>query len=232
MSDRFLRWKARSISLVGLDGSGKSTQVSYLREILQKQNFEVMVIHPFGWKILSFLSRSSIDLSTNGRDGKQGHSGPGLSARVRQLVTWIEVCDIALYVWFNFLLFLFYAFMMKKQVWLVSDRSFDDILVKHMYRKTLTPFVIKTIRRFIPRTGKTIWLQTDPTVAMKRDQEFPESYYRELEDCYFSAAKQFGWEIVPTTQRSPEAVLANMKAILNLPVTHNRIEQPIELSSG
>jgi thymidylate kinase len=109
--------------------------------------------------------------------------------------------------------------MMKKQVWLVSDRSFDDILVKHMYRKTLTPSVIKTVRRFIPRTEKTIWLQTDPAAAMKRDQEFPESYYRGLQECYCAAAKQFGWEIVPTTQRSPEAVWADVKSILDLQVT-------------
>lgn len=121
---------------------------------------------------------------------------------------------------------------MRKHVWLVSDRSFDDILVKHLYRKTLRPSVIKTIRRCIPRTEKTIWLQTDPAVAMKRDREFPESYYRGLEECYSSAAKQFEWDIVSTTQRSPEAVGAHVKAILCLPVTDDRTEQPVELSTG
>lgn len=231
MSDRILHWKMKSVSLVGMDGSGKSTQVSYLTEMLQKQHMEVMIIHPFGWKILSFLSRPVIHGSANGTGGKPDPLASGLSVRLRQLVTWVEVCDIALYVWVNFLRFFFYTVMMKKQVWLVSDRSFDDILVKHMYRKTLTPFVTRTIRWFIPQTEKTIWLQTDPAVAMKRDQEFPESYYRGLEDCYFAAAKQFGWEIVPTTQRSTEAVWANVKDILNLQVTDDRVEQPVELRS-
>jgi hypothetical protein len=156
-----------------MDGSGKSTQVSYLTEMLQKQHMEVMIIHPFGWKILSSFSRPVIHPSAIGTAGKPDPSRSGSPFRLRQLVAWIEICDIAQYVWGNFLRYFFYTVMMKKQVWLVSDRSFDDILVKHMYRKTLTPFVIKTIRRFIPRTEKTIWLQTDPAVDMMGDMDGP-----------------------------------------------------------
>jgi thymidylate kinase len=212
-----------------MDGSGKSTQVNYLIETLRKQKTEVIVIHPFGWKIVSLLSRSPFHRSTNGTARKVGHSKSGLSVRLSQLVTWIEICDIALYVWVGFLQYFFYTFLMKRQIWLVSDRSFDDVLVKHMYRKTLTPFVIKMIRRLVPRTEKTIWLQTDPTVAMQRDQEFPKNYYDGLEECYGAAAKQFGWEVISTTDCSPDAVWGNVSGILGLQVNEHWVEPAMVL---
>jgi hypothetical protein len=120
---------------------------------------------------------------------------------------------------------------MNRPVWLVSDRSFDDLLVKYLYRKIFSPSFLKILRRLIPQAKITFWLQTDPAVALNRDQEFPEDYYRALADCYGIACELFGWEVIPTTNRSPEAVFAAIADRLDLRETRVPLVQPLELNS-
>jgi thymidylate kinase len=195
-----------------MDGSGKSTQAKRLLEALRKQNVHVVAIHPFGWKTLSFLPRlfnSRIKKSSGER--LNGHWQHNL---LWWTISWLEVTDIALYVWVNYLRCLVQAALMRQPVWLVSDRSFDDLLIKLQQRKTLSASTAWTVRSLVPQAEKTFWLQTDPIVARQRDQEFPESYYSELQDCYQVTAQQFGWQIIPTSDRSPDAVFADIQASL------------------
>ena len=96
---------------------------------------QVLVIHPFGRKMLSFLP-----VKTAGRAGAGG--GAGVSRRptgLRQLVAAVELLDIAVYIWVAHIRCLALALRGECEVWLVSDRSFDDLLVKHWRLQTLSP---------------------------------------------------------------------------------------------
>jgi hypothetical protein len=142
----------------------------------------------------------------------------------------IELLDIALYVWlayiWAFLLSLVLAQAGGRQVWLVSDRSFDDLLIKHRRRGTLSDRTLRWARRLTPVAEKTIWLQTPPTVAMARDGEFRASYYEELYGAYETAAREYGWAVVPTTDRSPEQVRTEVESVLWLAAPAPRRETP------
>jgi hypothetical protein len=76
-------------------------------------------IHPFGWKVLSFLSKPALAEKQQSKHGVENQSQqPDLLKRLA--------------------------------AWLVSDRSFDDLLVKHQQRKTLSTAAMRVIRRFVP----------------------------------------------------------------------------------
>jgi dTMP kinase len=212
MTARNPRLKVYSVSLVGMDGSGKSTQAQRLLDALRKQNAQVVAIHPFGWKSLAFFARLFRSrMETPSGEKLNGHRQHNLFWRI---ISWLEVADIALYVWFHYLRSLAAAVFTGQQVWLVSDRSFDDLLIKLQQRKTLSPAAAQAVRGLVPQSDTTFWLQTDPAVARQRDHEFPDDYYSELQTCYLATARKFGWRVIETSQRSPEAIFADIQAEL------------------
>jgi len=205
----------RSVALVGMDGSGKSTQATNLYQALKEQNSQVLLIHPFGWKILSFLSTRSHPKSTAIGELKRGKKF-WQTRIIKRLIAWVEIFDIALYIWLAYVRCFLSALFYREQVWLISDRSFDDLLVKHLNAKTLTPFLLTTLRGFIPRAKITMWLHTEPNIARARDGEFPDSYYVELQKNYSTAAGMLGWQVIQTSDRSREAVFAEIMIRLGL----------------
>jgi hypothetical protein len=72
------------------------------------------------------------------------------------------------------------------------------------------------LRGFVPQPDRTVWLQTEPLTAQARDGEFPSTYYTELDQRYAAFAKRFGWLIIPTTDRSREAILSDILEALDL----------------
>lgn len=196
-----VRQRLHSVALVGMDGSGKSTQSTLLRQALMQQGGRVVLIHPFGRKLLSIIPNRL----TPQPAADQGRTRPSPLARVAALA---ELVDIGLYLWAAAGTCLVLALSGQQDVWLVSDRSFDDLLVKHTRRGTLSRAARTLVRKLVPTADTTIWLQTEPGVAMERDHDFQAAYYEELYALYQAAAAEYGWQIVPTAGLSPHAVAA------------------------
>lgn len=214
---RIAKW--HSIALVGVDGSGKSTQAGLLRQKLEARENRVLLIHPFGHKLLASLhplgikivrtllggrSRSATPASTNKEDRP-------LAARVE---AFFELLDIGIYTWGAYIRSRVMTLDGKSEVWIVSDRSFDDLLVKHRRLQRLSKRELSWARRIVPIAEKTVWLQTEPRVAMERDHDFSFEYYGELNRDYQTAASEYGWQIVPTSGRVPDEVAADIGLIL------------------
>lgn len=204
-----IRQRLHSVALVGMDGSGKSTQSTLLREALTQQGARVVLIHPFGRKLLSIIpSRLTPQPAT-----ERPSSRPSPLARIAALA---ELIDIGLYLWAVAGVCWVLALIGRQDVWLVSDRSFDDLLVKHTRRGTLGRAVRSIVRKLVPTADTTIWLQTEPSVAMERDHDFQAAYYEELYALYQATAAEYGWQIVPTAGLSPHAVSASVVERLGL----------------
>ena len=201
--------RLQSVALVGMDGSGKSTQSALLRQTLLRQGTPVVLIHPFGRKLLAIIpGRLTPQPSSQGRQTKP--------APMQRLAAIAELLDIGLYLWAAYIRCVLWALWRRGAVWLVSDRSFEDLLVKHQRRGTLSTAVIGLLRRLVPPVDQTIWLQTAPRVAMERDQDFQAAYYEELDALYRRVAAERDWQIVPTTGRSPQAVFEDIAARIGL----------------
>ncbi len=202
------------VALVGMDGSGKSTQANSLFRLLIQQNRQAFLIHPYGWKLLSFLSAYSRPKFI--KTGEQSKTGKPPSVGNR-LIAWIEAIDIGIYIWLAILRCYLSAWLYKKdEVWLVSDRSFDDLLVKHVRLRTFSPRAIAFLRQCVPAMDMTIWLKTEPVIAMKRDADFPPAYYEELHCAYQAAASRYEWQILPTEDRTRQEIFNEIVAFLGM----------------
>ncbi len=169
-------------------------------------------MHPFGRKLLRVGVRAPI-LSTSAA-GKRSKKPPGILSR---LVAAADVMDIALYLWLVHARATLSTFFGGREVWLVGDRSMDDVLIKHWNRGTLSRGAVTLIRRIVPRFGVTVWLEVEPQVAMDRDGDFALSYYEELHTAYSTVAKWFGWRMVREAGKDPQAVHASIVEALALP---------------
>jgi thymidylate kinase len=197
-----------SIALVGIDGSGKSTQARLLCQRLEAQDKRVLLIHPFGRKLLAFLP--------SGRQGTGASGSPSRGGRpaLRRLAAVVELLDIAVYVWVAYVRSRAMALSGTSDAWLVSDRSFDDLLIKHRRLHTLPESGLAWARRLVPMAETTVWLNTEPRVAMQRDHDFGSEYYEELHQDYDAAARRYGWRIVPTSERSVDEISADVDAVV------------------
>lgn len=207
----------RSVALVGGDGAGKSTQAELLRRLLagEPKRACVFAVHPFGRKLLRVGSDSPVlPVSTGARPSREK------SRLLRRMVVAADILDIALYLWLIHIRAVLAALVGGRKVWLVSDRSMDDILIKHRRLGTLSERTAELIRGFVPRFEVTIWLRVEPQVAMARDRDFDLSYYEELYAAYAAAAQRFGWRMVPERGRTPEVVHASIVEELHL-VAHD-----------
>jgi hypothetical protein len=176
-----------------------------------EQGARVVLIHPFGRKLLAIIPKHvAPKAAANAR-----HMQPSLIQRVAAIA---EILDIGLYVWVAYIRCLVFALLGRRDVWLVSDRWFDDLLVKHRRAGTLPTPVLAMTRRLVPHIDTTIWLHTEPHVAMKRDQDFKRGYYEELHAVYTAAAERYGWRIIPTSGQSPQAVFERVSETLDVAV--------------
>jgi energy-coupling factor transporter ATP-binding protein EcfA2 len=210
--------RLQSVALVGMDGSGKSTQSALLRQTLIREGTPVVLIHPFGRKLLTIIpGRFTPQPSSQG-----WHTTPSPTQRLAALA---ELIDIGLYLWAAYIRCVLWALWRRRAIWLVSDRSFEDLLVKHQRRGTFSTAAIEILRRLVPPVDQTIWLQTAPGVAMERDQDFQAAYYEDLDALYQRIAAERHWQIVPTTGRSPQAVFEDVAARIGLSTLHLSSEQ-------
>jgi hypothetical protein len=161
----------------------------------------VFAVHPFGRKLLHVGTDSPV-LSTRA-DARPLRKKARL---LRRMVAAADILDVALYLWLIHIRAFVVALSGGRQVWVVGDRSMDDLLIKHRRLGTLSKRTAELIRGFVPRFEVTVWLRVEPRVAMERDRDFDLSYYEELYAAYSAAAERFGWRVVPERRRTTEGV--------------------------
>ncbi len=158
----------------------------------------MLVVHPFGRKLLRVGFNSPVLPESGGRGG-----GRELGL-LRKLIAAADIIDVALYLWLAHLVAAAAALVEDREVWLVGDRSFDEVLVKHWHRGILSWRMAERVRRLVPGFGVTIWLEVKPEVAKVRDGDLDLASYKKLCEAYSVAAERFGWQVVPHRRRNPD----------------------------
>lgn len=201
-----------AVALVGIDGSGKSTQVGMLRVWLGQHGARVLVIHPFGWKLLARLPFHE-RFARHGVETDSATRGHGI---IWKLLAVAEVADIGIYTWAAYAYCRIWTRLVAGDVWLISDRSYDEVLAKHKQRATLPGAFLELLRYLVPTPQFTVWLNTEPQLAMQRDAEFEEGYYRKFHSAYAELAKHRRWRVIVASQLNPADVFARLRTELGL----------------
>jgi thymidylate kinase len=164
------------ISISGLDGSGKSTQIKQLQEYLESQGKKVAYFHAVQFSmpqatktffkkhclICKLVGKCKID--SKPKEEKGVTKANWLQIQLRKIILPIDICR------FKKLLK-----KLEKQGfdYLVSDRYFYDNLINVSYLSKKEPSTSNLEPRTyiaIPRPNFAFYLKTDPQTIMRRDR--------------------------------------------------------------
>jgi len=178
------------ITFSGLDGSGKSTLVDCLKEMLEKDNRNVAVSHmnyDIGlYSALRFLARKTMGGSGGHANGEPGENHaprePAYEgrfrtrgAKLRYKLVWNKGLRVLIYP-LDVLIFLCYRFYIEKvnkQV-LIMDRYFYDTLVDVTgARRSLR---LRFLSWLTPTPNLRVYLDVSPETAFTRKHEYSVDY--------------------------------------------------------
>jgi len=183
------------ITLSGLDGAGKSTQIELLKRSLEQRNKRVAVLHmdhQIGLYAYLQLMRGLIFSSTRGADGQPTKKGESSNRVERHKDSWLRAAisrgkytvlwnkplrrgvylvDLAI-----FLFYRLYIEKLKKQI-LIMDRYFYDRLVDVAGAQRGWSY-IRFLALLTPTPTLPVYLDITPEEAYARKREFSVAYLR------------------------------------------------------
>lgn len=191
------------ITVSGLDGSGKSTLVEWLKETLEKDNQKVIVSHMYYDVGVLGTFRRLLERTTVGNKGRtnarlEPAHAPGTRqqtilrrriASLRHKVIWNKQLRLLLYPIdvFIFLWYRFYVETLGKQI-LIMDRYFYDTLADVTENKRSNRG--RVLSRLAPKPDLPIYLEISPEAAFARKGEFSVD---RLNRRWLSYQKLTGW---------------------------------------
>jgi len=214
------------ITFSGLDGSGKSTLIDWLKKTLEQDNHRVIVSHMYYDTGVLGTLRLLIEKTIVGNDGRT-HAEPERTivprarqqgfksriARLRSRVVWNKQLRLLLYPIdvFIFLWYRFYVETLGKQI-LIMDRYFYDTLADVTENQKSNRG--RVLSWLAPTPDLPIYLEISPETAFARKGEFSVDRLNRRWLSYQKVAPWIPGLLVLSTEQDPETTRHNLTSAL------------------
>ena len=208
-------------SFSGIDGAGKSTQISALYDALSNSGLRVKRLE--FWDHVAAFSRWREGLSYRVFRGDQGVGSPEqpLVRRDKNVTAWPVTA-------MRFLLYLADAInlalivrKLKTEKWdaVVFDRYIYDELANLPLHRRFTLFFAAAVIKIAPRPDAAFFIDADPETAWKRKPEYPVEFLRRNREAYLIVSESAGAILI-----GPASVEAIRSAVID--VARKRLSAP------
>lgn len=217
------RAKGRIISIIGIDGSGKTTLAHRIAKEVSINDRNLLYIYA---RFVPILSRPIV-LIAQGILGKKSTGNPKVSMVDKgKKRTLLRKKPIAI---FQEMIFLIdYSIQLLTKVNLpyrrgsliVCDRYIEDTIITDLapdlgWDQTTIIHKIERFGRFFPKSDVMLFLSIEPETAMKRKTDIPDiEYVRERAIMYEAVSKEIGATIIDAN-REMNIVFAEAKEAIN-----------------
>jgi thymidylate kinase len=183
------------ITISGVDGSGKSTQLSMLKDRLEREGKKVFYFHAVEFSLANRLARTL--------KGKKNFTPGSEKAAVR--ASWLSLQLRKIFLLLDIFRFKSLVRELERQGYgyLVSDRYFYDSVINILYlSKTRQDHL--WLERFIPKPDRAFYMDIDAEEILRRER-VPEQGPDYLESKILLFKKKTGdWNLFPVRAGQPK----------------------------
>jgi thymidylate kinase len=202
------------ITFSGLDGSGKSTLIEYLKQSLEQDDRKVAVSHMnydvgLFAVVRSLMKRPTQDRAHAPRERAFENNFKNRTAKLRYLLVWNKGLRLLIYP-LDVLMFLGYRFYIEKmnrQV-LIMDRYFYDTLVDITGARRSLP--TRFLSWLTPTPNLSIYLDCNPEKAFGRKNEYSVDYLNRRRLSYQKLLSDLPRMLVVSTDQDLDTTRLNL----------------------
>jgi thymidylate kinase len=211
------RSRARLISFSGIDGAGKSTQITNLRTALEQAGLQVKLVT--FWDDVATLKGIREGAGQRIFHGDQGVGSPEAPIERRDKNVrspWMTAIRLGMYVLDALSLRRIARRVLRSGADVVIfDRYLYDELANLNLKSAVLRSYARMLAALVPRPQPALILDADPAAARERKPEYPLDFLHECRDSYLRLSELLGWlrVVAPMTVEAARREVAALCAV-------------------